>query len=49
VSLAVSFIQHSQILNGGDVAAWVDSLFAPHVVAPPIAHDHICTIQFCQS
>lgn len=48
-SVFVSFAQQSQVFSGGDVQAWFDSLFAEHVVPPPIAHDHVCTIQFCQS
>lgn len=49
VALVVSIVSHSQVLEGGSLVKWGNSLFAEHVVPPPRAPSSVCTIQFCQS
>jgi len=48
-AVVLAVVQQSNILDGGSLTSWSRSLFEEHFVPPPIAHDSICTIQFCQS
>lgn len=49
VAIVGSVVQESAVLEGGSLFKWYEGLFEEHVVPPPIAHDHLVTIQFCQS
>jgi len=45
----MGIVQESEVLEGGSLLRWYEGLFEEHVVPPPIAHDHVVTVQFCQS
>lgn len=49
LATVVVIVQQSEVLQGGSLAEWGQSLFNEHIVPPPTAHDSICTVQFCQS
>lgn len=49
ISVVGSIVQESEVLEGGSLLRWYEGLFEEHVVPPPIAHDHVVTVQFCQS
>mmetsp|Transcript_21177 Transcript_21177/g.37342 ORF Transcript_21177/g.37342 Transcript_21177/m.37342 type:complete len:127 (-) Transcript_21177:439-819(-) len=49
IAILVAIVQQSDVLNGGSLNRWAESLFEEHVVQPPMAADNVCTVQFCQS
>jgi len=49
LAVVVAIAQQSDVMNGGSLIGWGNSLFEEHVVPPPIAHEGIVTVQFCQS
>lgn len=51
IAFVVACVQQSEVMEGGvgSFTKWSSSLFEEHIVPPPIAHDSVCTVQFCQS
>lgn len=49
LAVVVAIAQQSDVMNGGSLMRWGNSLFEEHIVPPPVAHESMVTIQFCQS
>ncbi|CAE7714458.1 HSP6 [Symbiodinium sp. CCMP2592] len=49
IATVSAVVSQSDVMNGGSLIRWYDSLWVEHIVPAPSAPKNVCTIQFCQS